>query len=133
MATNILALPLAQVSVMTGTNEDWLDSFQYRADDGVTPIDLIGISFDMEVRAAIDDPDVVVAASTNDGRLVVGGQGNSFLLISIPLSIMEEVPPNIYVGDIVAHADGYTRTVIQVLSLTVFQGITRAPFAWEES
>ena len=124
MATNILILPLAQVTVTTGNNEDWIDSFQFVQDDEITPVELTGIAFSMEVRHLSSDNEVWVRGSTDDGLLSVGGSGDSFLLIKIPYDMMKEVAPDDYVGDIVADADGIKRVVVQ-LAITVFQGITR--------
>jgi hypothetical protein len=124
MATNILILPLAQITVITGNNENWLDSLQYVEFDGLTPVDLTGISFLMEMRHLGPDVEVFVRGSTEDGKLVVGGTNNSFLLINIPHEEMKEVPAQEYVADITANADGYTRVIAQ-LTVAVFQGVTR--------
>lgn len=125
MATNILALPIVTVEVETGTNEDWLDSIQYVAEDGVTPVSIEDIEFEMEVRHLVSDNAVVISASTADGRLIVGGTGNSYLLIHVDLEDMREVMPDAYVADIVASADGYSRRVAVIDPLTVIEGVTR--------
>jgi hypothetical protein len=65
MPTNILALPLVQLEVETGNNEDWIDSilFLVAPDDPDNPpptapqLDLRGIDFEMEIRREADDND----------------------------------------------------------------------------
>ena len=126
MATNILSLPLVSLTVTTGTNEDWIDSIQFTQDDGITPVDLTGIIFSMEVRRLAGDNDVLIFGSTADGKLLSGGVGESFLLINVPRDIMEQVEARSYVADIVAEADGISRVIIQLV-VEVFQGITRRP------
>jgi hypothetical protein len=122
--SNILILPLAQFTVTTGNNENWLDSLQFVQADLVTPVDLTGIEFMMEMRQLAADVDIFVRGSTADGKITVGGVGDSFLLINIPQAEMKEVPANDYVADITASADGYVRVIAQ-LTVTVFQGVTR--------
>lgn len=124
MSTNILLLPLAQFAVTVGNNEDWLDSLQYTMADEITPVDLLGIEFLMEMRHLASDADVFVRGSTQDGKISVGGVGDSFLLINIPHAEMKEVPANDYVADITASADGFVRVIAQ-FTVTVFQGVTR--------
>jgi hypothetical protein len=124
--TAILTLPLVELIVTTGNNEDWIDSIQYLENDEITPVDLGGIFFAMEMRRVAADVDVVITASIDDGRLMVGGIGNSFLLINVPLSMMDDVAQGDYVADIVAKAEGYTRVVAR-FTITLFQGVTRWP------
>ncbi len=125
MATNILILPLAEMTATTGTNEDWIDSVQFLQEDGITPIPLTGITFAMEVRAHTDDSEVVITASSDDARLSYGGVSDSYLTISIPVSVMDDVASGTYVADIVATADDHTRVVIRLTEITLFQGVTR--------
>jgi hypothetical protein len=122
----ILSLPLVELTVTTGNNEDWIESIQYLQADLITPVDLAGVFFAMELRRVASDTDVVATASTDDGRLFVGGTGNSFLSIQIPVSAMDGIAPGDYVADVVAKADGYTRVIARI-ELTLFQGVTRWP------
>jgi hypothetical protein len=124
--TAILTLPLVELLVTTGNNEDWIDSIQYFENDEITPVDIGGIFFAMEVRRVAADVDVVLTASTEDGRLVVGGTGNSFLLIQVPYTLMDDIAPGDYVADIVADAEGHRREVVR-LTITLLQGVTRWP------
>lgn len=126
MPTNILAMPRVLVTIITGTNEDWIDSLKYVLDDVGTPLDLTGIDLEMEIRKTPPDADVVITAnSLTDGYISVGGENSNMIVISVPLAIMKEVPANGYVGDIIAKADGYQRRVVQITELLVERGITR--------
>jgi hypothetical protein len=129
MATNILALPLAQLEILTGNNEDWIDSICYVIDDGTSnpteQVDLTGITFEMEVRRQPPFHEVVLSGSTDDMSLTVGVPPNyGYLLIAINWDRMKNQEPTTYVGDIVATADGYRRVTVQ-FNLTIFEGITR--------
>lgn len=126
--TNILSLPLAEIDVSTGNNEDWIDSLKYVVDDGSADppqLDLEGISFAMEVRRSPEDHEVLLSASTDDGKLALGDPPDvGFLLITIPLAEMKVIAANDYVADIVATADGYARRCIAI-NLTVVEGVTK--------
>src|SRR4249920_2670652 len=109
MSTNILSLPLATLFITTGTNEDWIESLKYLIPDGsgnpdnYPQLDLRGIDFEMEVRHAAPDHEVVINASTADGSLKVGTYPNyGWLLFDISVEIMKRQVPDSYVGDIVA-------------------------------
>ena len=70
--TNLLAMPQVDLSVTTGSNEDWVDSILFLVDDGggdeadFPQLDLHGIEFLMEVRRRTADNEVVFRASTAD-------------------------------------------------------------------
>ena len=53
MATNLLAMPLVQLVVETGNNEDWVDSLKYVVDeeDPDVQLDIREINFFMEISA----------------------------------------------------------------------------------
>ena len=75
MPTNILSLPLAQLNVSTGTNEDWIDAVEYVMNDGSTSppqLDLRGILFWLQVRATAGDAQVVIEGTTDDGTMLIG-------------------------------------------------------------
>jgi hypothetical protein len=131
MATNILALPLAQMSIQTGTNEDWFETLKYVIDDGSTlvenmpQLDLRGIGFEMEVRRQSSEHEVILSASTKDKRLIVGAPPDyGFLLVRIDNDVMKLIRAGEYVGDIVATDEQYTRVAVQ-FNLTLVEGITR--------
>ena len=127
--TNILALPLAAVTIETANNEDWIDAFMYVAGpDGTYPqLDLTGIRFEMEVRRTPPDHEVILHATTADGTgaLTIGAFPDvGYLIIGFKQSAMELQEAGTYVGDIVASAEGYTRRTI-TFNLTIIEGIVR--------
>ena len=130
--TNILALPLVTATIITGNNEDWVDTIQYTVDNGsgapssFPQLDLRGIDFLMEIRHQAADNEVVIQASTMDGTMAIGAPPNyGFLIIYVPLAeVMMYKEPGSYVGDIVAMDGNFTITAIQI-NLTIFEGVTR--------
>jgi hypothetical protein len=131
--TNVLALPMAQLAIQVNNNEDWVDSIEYWV--GPTPpattptdqLDLRGIIFDMEVRRALGDAEVILAASTTTGTLQIGQPPDfGFLIINIPLADMQDMVAGSYVGDITGRDGLYTRVAAQ-FTLTVVQGSTIQP------
>jgi hypothetical protein len=133
MTTNILALPLAQMSMLTGNNEDLIESvlFTIGGTGSLTTgvpadqLDLRGIDFDMYVRRSATDNEVLMTASTDDLTLSVGAFPNvGFLLFYITRDQMKLRLPGTYVADVVASADNYTRRCL-VINMTIVEGITR--------
>jgi hypothetical protein len=129
--TNLVAMPLLALTIETGTNEDWLDSIKYVVDDGsnnpdgMPQLDLTGIAFEMEVRRAVADHEVVLTASTDDGRLAIGTAPDyGFLLIQVDHEDMLDQQPGQYVADIVGIDSNNTRR-IATIDLTIVQGVTR--------
>jgi hypothetical protein len=108
----------------TSTNADWLDGLEYMssADVSAVPIDLTGIDFEMDMRAAPSLATVVLRATTVNGLIRVYANTWQFL---IPASVMELVPPGDYVFDMLAHADGYTRNIVYA-QVAILLGITRS-------
>lgn len=129
-STNLLAMPLVQLDIETGTNEDWLDSIKFLVDTGVPEadmpqLDLRGIVFEMEVRRAAPDHEVILDATTADGTLVIGDPPDfGYLLINIPNDDMKAIQPGNYVADIVGHDPEFQRVVVQIV-LGIVEGITR--------
>lgn len=130
MATNILALPLANVSFAISNNEDWIDSLVYMlrsetGDPSSDQLDLRGISFEMELRRAPPDHEVILQASTADGTLSIGAAPNvGYLIWYVPLATMQYIAAGNYVGDVRARDDEFERVCL-TLDVTINQGITR--------
>ena len=129
--SNILALPHALVTVETGNNEDWIESFKFIVDDGTGAIesmpqlDLRGIDFEMEVRRKPEDREVLMSASTDDLRLSIGAFPNyGFLLLNMPLSEMRTRTEGAYIADVVA-SDGEFVRKCMTITLNILQGVTR--------
>jgi hypothetical protein len=130
-SSNLLAMPAVEIAVITGNNEDWIDSVLFLVDDGsgntagMPQLDLTGIKFDMELRATVEDHEVVIRASTADGTLRVGDPPNfGYLLIGIEHETMKMVAAGTYVGDIVGTDAMSVRRVVAI-DLQVVEGITR--------
>jgi hypothetical protein len=129
--SNVLALPLVQVSIVTGNNEDWVESFKFVVDDGSNSVDTMpqldirNMQFEMEVRRLAADNQVLLCASTEDLKLSYGVVPNyGFLLLNIPLSEMQQHSAGDYVADMVAKDEVFTRKCMSI-SLTIVQGVTR--------
>jgi hypothetical protein len=130
--SNLLALPLIQLTVQTGNQEDWIDTIKYVAptvvDDPNPPqVDLRGIDFELEIRRSASDHEVVLAATTEDGSLSVGTPPDyGYLVIYIKSEKMKTRLAGEYVGDIIGRDDRYARKVIE-LGLTIVEGVTKWP------
>jgi hypothetical protein len=131
ISTNVMALPLVHMSVRVHNNETWVDSIKYEVQpdegspDPPAQLDLTGIRFEMEVRHIPDTHEVVMSASTDDGKLMLGEPPDvGFLIIQIPYSDLKVLQPGPYVGDIVASDGEYSRVAIEI-ELTIAEGITR--------
>jgi hypothetical protein len=133
MSTNILALPLAQMAMTTGNNEDLVESVLFQVGGtGSAPLgipadqlDLRGIEFNMYVRRSASDHEVLLTLSTDNRGLVIGAFPNiGFLLFYCPLEQVQYLSPGIYVADVVATDGEYERRTLMI-DLTIVQGITR--------
>ena len=121
-------MPLADMVIDTGTNEDWLDSIMYVVTDGSADppqLDLRGIAFTMEVRRNPDDHEVIIRASTATGELVIGPYPDfGWLVINVPHDTMKTKFAGAYVGDIIADDGNFQRRCI-TFDLNIIEGITR--------
>jgi hypothetical protein len=126
--SNLLAMPLVHLGIVTGTNEDWIDSIKFVVDEPEFPqLDLRGISFGMEVRREASDHEVVLAASTENDTLRIGQPPDyGFLLINVPLVDMQGQIAGTYVADIIGRDELHTRVIIQI-DLTIIAGVTKQP------
>lgn len=129
--SNVLALPHALVTVQTGNNESWVESFKFVVDDGsgdtntMPQLDLRGMSFQMEMRRQPEDYEVILSASTDDLKLSIGAFPNvGFLLLSIPVSEMETKTAGTYYADIVA-LDAQFQRKCMTMTVTIIEGVTR--------
>jgi hypothetical protein len=128
--TNLLAMPMVELTVVTGTNEDWIDSLCFLVGEGTDPdtlpqLDLTGIDFEMEVRRLPDDSEVAIRASTKDGSLLIGEPPNfGFLIINVSHEQMKEQTAGSYTADIVG-SDGFAVRRCVLASIELVEGITR--------
>jgi hypothetical protein len=130
--TQILNLPLLAFSVSTGTNEDWTDAWAY-ADASGNPISGAGITLNMMLRRAADDPEAQIIASSVagtlnglplNGSLSWGGTGMNIITLAIPDTTMAVIAPGSYVAEVQAVAEGYVKT-IAAIDVTIVQGVVR--------
>lgn len=129
--TNVLAIPLATMTVDTGRNEDWVESIVYRVDDGsaninaMPQLDLRGIEFEMEVRRRPEDHEVILTVSTALQNMFIGAFPNiGFLIWNVSAEDMQKRQAGSYVADVIARAGNHVRKIIQ-MDLTIVEGITR--------
>lgn len=124
--TNILAIPLAHATILTGTNEDWIDCIAYHVGDVNGPqLDIRGINFELELRRQAPDHEVILHATTADGEVTVGASPNvGFLIFYVKEEVMEKCEANTYVGDVRA-SDGQFERVILTMDFQLIQGVTR--------
>jgi hypothetical protein len=126
MATQLLSIPLVNLTVQVFTNEDWLDALAYY-DLANNPISLLGIHFALEMRHAVEDATALISITNNPDDDPVGGKiiitDNQFA-ISVPVSKMLRVPRGSYVFDSVGTAEGLQR-VVMTGTIAVIEGVTR--------
>ena len=85
------------------------------------PVDLTGLTFEMDVRAGTSSNSYLYA-STENGWLVNGGASGA-LGFAVPQVEMIPLPPGTLVADILAHGDGVTRCCAE-LTITHKRGVT---------
>lgn len=130
--TNVLAIPLATMTVDTGRNEDWVESIVYRVGDStivdintLPQLDLRGIEFEMEVRRRPEDHEVILTVSTALQNMFIGAFPNiGFLIWNVSAEDMQKRQAGSYVADVIARAGNHVRKIIQ-MDLTIVEGITR--------
>ena len=128
--SNLLAMPLVSMTVVTATNEDWIDSILFLVDgaDPLSPqLDITGITFHMEVRRRTDDHEVVLRASNANGdrTITIGEPPNvGYLIINIDHETMKTQIPGQYVADIIGNDLESTRRCI-LIDLEIQAGVTR--------
>jgi len=130
--SNLLALPLILLEVQTGNNEDWIDTVKYVApvdgnDLDPAQVDLRDIYFEMEIRRALGNHEVVLSANSDDGSLSVGVPPDyGYFVFYILADYMKHQVPGDYIGDVVGRDDKFSRKIMQ-LQLTIVEGVTKWP------
>ena len=124
--SNVLAIPLVGMTVETGNNEDWIESILYTVNvAGSRQLDLRGINFELEVRRAPGDHEIILQVSTDNRLMAVAPLPNfGYLLIQVPVATMQYLEAGDYVADMVASDAAFSRKIID-MSLTIVEGITR--------
>lgn len=128
--TNLLAMPLVTLTIITGNNEDWIDSIKFLVDTGepeLPQLDIRNIVFEMEVRREAGEHEVVLSASTENDTLQVGTAPDyGFLIIAVPIETMRSLVASTYSADITGRDEVNTRVIARVL-LTITDGLTIQP------
>lgn len=77
------------------------------------PVDLTGCTARMQVRTAVEAPDVVLALSSDDGRIALGGVDGT-LTLSLTAAETAALPPRLQaVYDLeIVHPDGTVRRLM---------------------
>jgi hypothetical protein len=130
MPTNVLALPLAHLTIEVTNNADWIDSLVFMVSDSGPPLeqmDLRGISFEMHVRRRPEIHEIVLQASTTDRTMFIGSPPDiGYLIFFVPQEIMRTLWAGKYVGDVVARDASFPGgRVVMTVELTILEGITR--------
>lgn len=112
--TNILSLPQLAGSFAFANNADWRDALQFVAATGGAPVDLTGIAFRCQVRAAGGGNALFLDLSTANGLLINGGT-NGTLSFAAPVASTKVMPPGAYIADLIASGDG---AVVNLFSAT---------------
>lgn len=131
MQTNILALPLAHLTIETGNNEDWVDVVAYITPED-EPVDLRGIDFEMEIRRRPEANEVVLRATSENQWISIGAVPNyGHLIIYVPEKEMRSYFAGQYVGDIRAKDERFIRRIV-TFDLAIVEGITKTYQPWYE-
>lgn len=107
---------IAEVGATFTQTLAWQDS----AGDG---FDITAKTISIEVRAC-PGADVVVSASTTDGRIVITDGANGVFVITIPANIMAEIDPISYVYDILLISSASDRIRLVEGAFTVAPRVT---------
>ncbi len=122
--SNLLLLPQLAGSFTTANNADWRDALLF-VDANNNPIDLSGIAFHQQIKAASDPSTILLDLSTANGLLINGGT-NGTLSWLVPVAQMELVAAGAYIADLVA-SDGIDTVNLFAggpATVTVNQGVT---------
>jgi hypothetical protein len=122
VTTQILNLPLVDVSFSTSADADWRNSFIVTVPDGAgvqQPIDLRSIVFTMRIRRSEGSKELLMQLSTTKGDLIIGGAGYNQMAILVPNDRMGALPIGNWPMDILAIADG---AIVEFATGTVNHG-----------
>ena len=98
-------------------------TFTRKNSDG-TPVDLTGCTARMQVRTAINSPDVLLELTTENGRIVLGGAAGTVVL-TVDAATTESIDWLYGVYDLeVVTASGFVRRLLYG-AVSVSPGVTR--------
>ena len=129
--TSIRILPLIEVSIVTGTNESFIDAVAF-IDAAGNPIPLSGIRFRGQMRPSpteaaclgFNTADTAPTPGIPNGLLAIGGDGLNVLAFAVPAASMGRLRANTYVFDVVGYAEDVSRRAL-VGDISLIQGVTR--------
>ena len=110
--STLTLLPLIRATDGVQPDEDWQLSIAFYLDDGVTPIDLTGLSFVLTV-------DTLVALTSVDGDIVVSGPSNNILVITSLAASKLNWPSGLYSISLAASDGLFTRELFAYSTLAV--------------
>jgi hypothetical protein len=125
MPTNIRLLPLRKISLLLRNNEDWIDEIPITRDDGVTPLDITGIAFDLDIRAQASSKSIRRFSTGGSSPTLLNMGTSGILAFAVPELITKKVPAGIFIFDLRASADDLLRDAAYG-TVEIAQGITRS-------
>jgi len=81
-------------------NADMLEELQKLESDGITPIDITGSTFKMEVRSCADNS-LILTAQTSDSTMIITDAVNGKVRFNVPSSTLLAINPDVYAQDLV--------------------------------
>jgi hypothetical protein len=123
--TNILVLQQMSGSMSLVTNGDFNAALLFLQSDGVTPLDITGITFRSHIRPAPGSDSLILDMSTSNG-LLLNGETSGILSWIIPRSRTRMLTVGAAVADLLAIADGHTINLVQAspMQVLITQGVT---------
>lgn len=128
--TSIAQIRPYQADIVVNDNEDWNDFFLFTLPDLVTPLDVSGVQFTIEVRPSSESPVVLFSGTTDDGTMVLlPTTASAGALCALTMDVLapgfpRSLAPGVYVYQIRAYAESQTTDAFTG-SLTVKRGIVR--------
>ncbi|MDE3176678.1 MAG: hypothetical protein KGM15_11310 [Pseudomonadota bacterium] len=110
--STLTLLPLVRVTDGVQPNEDWQLSIAYYLDDGVTPINLSGLTFTLNV-------DTFATLTSAGGGIVVTGPSNNLLVITALAAANSIWPSGLYSMSLTASDGLFTRELFAYSTLAV--------------
>jgi cellobiose-specific phosphotransferase system component IIC len=105
-------LPLVRVSDGVQPGEDWQLSIAFYLDDGVTPVDLGGLSFTLSIGA-------LTTLSSSSGQIISSGPLTNLLAITALAAATMSWPTGVYSLSLMASDGIYTRDIFALSTLAV--------------
>jgi hypothetical protein len=118
MTTSIESLPLLQVSIGAGSDEDLVIALGFTLADGVTPLSLAGISFTAAVTNLLTET-TIATLSSEAGEIVVSGVSSNLLTLTELAAAKAAWPVGSYSLSLTASDGTFTKDVFVSSSVIV--------------